>query len=312
MDRWLFDVFYPIRFGQPILGGPETKSAGAAAAASRSFRRSRRPEALEAFRGGPSKWLPSEARGRPEGAILFERPDRSRRGRRATRNGEDLSLSVSIPNCMPSKERKLHSIVERYVERHFNCCVTGREVGSRYVGLADVLGVRDTGGMFHGGIEVIAVEVKRNANNFGKLLGQALGYSLFAHRCYLATRTGRGGFSPEQKEMATKLGVGLIQIKGKKCEEILTSPPHQPIPNLMLTALNNMDVGVCQLCDTPQFHKNWTKRMDEAVAEYKGYYSRRQIKDRKVLFTERKIPYRDRVICRDCIKTLRLVDKPGK
>lgn len=54
-----------------------------------------------------------------------------------------------------------------------------KKVGTSFVGIADVVGVREVGGDVRGDIEVVAVEVKMTPSNFGKILGQALGYSLF-------------------------------------------------------------------------------------------------------------------------------------
>ena len=68
----------------------------------------------------------------------------------------------------------------------FACFKTAQRVGTSFIGIADVVGVRDIGGDVRGDVEVIAVEVKMSPSNFGKILGQALGYSLFGHKCYLA------------------------------------------------------------------------------------------------------------------------------
>lgn len=80
---------------------------------------------------------------------------------------------------------------------------------------------------------MISVEVKLSARNFGKIVGQALGYSLFAHRCYLAAKA---SFSEEQKELANSLGVGLIELQKKynawTCVQVSTSA------NLPLTHIN--------------------------------------------------------------------------
>src|SRR2546427_11931699 len=101
-----------------------------------------------------------------------------------------------------------------------------RRKGPQAVGYADVLGIRDIGSVLTGDIELIAVEVKLERDNFGKKLGQALGYSLFAHKCYLAIRMKRDDrFSFEEREMANRLGVGLIDIRGtgrKQCREALS------------------------------------------------------------------------------------------
>jgi len=113
------------------------------------------------------------------------------------------------------------------------------------------LGIRDVGGRFCGDIEVITIEVKTSRYNFAKSLGQALGYSLFAHKCYLAILLRYSErYSPEEKEMASQLGFGLIEIRTGKCTEILTSAPHRPINTLLLRALDSVDYGKCSICRT--------------------------------------------------------------
>jgi len=98
-------------------------------------------------------------------------------------------------------ESVLYPSVEKLLRSDaFGCFKTGQRVGTLFVGIADVVGVREIGVDVRGDIEVIAAEVKTSSSQFGKNLGQALGYSLFAHKCYLAVRfKDDQHFSLEQK-----------------------------------------------------------------------------------------------------------------
>lgn len=174
------------------------------------------------------------------------------------------------------------------------------------MGYADVVGVRDVGGEYSENIQVIAVEVKSSRYGFAKNLGQALGYSLFAHRCYLAIPLRYNEkFALEEEEMATRLGVGLIAIKGSECREILTSPEHQPIDSLMVKILDwGMSYGRCNICGTLMPIKGWTESLKKAVNQEKAFYYGKWVEDRPILFTKRH--WRWVVVCNDCIENLKL------
>jgi len=59
------------------------------------------------------------------------------------------------------KEASLYPYVEDFLKSTAcQCCKTAKRVGTSFVGIADVIGVRDIGGDICGDIEVIAVEVK--------------------------------------------------------------------------------------------------------------------------------------------------------
>ena len=216
------------------------------------------------------------------------------------------------------KEETLYPYVKSFLEDDFECFVAFTKKGPKDVGFADIFGVRDIGGQYCGDIEVIAVEVKLWSSNFGKSLGQALGYSLFAHKCYLAVKFSRtnDAFSLEEKEMANRLGVGLIGIRKYygvwKCKEILSSSQHTPMQTLLLKTLDRLGYNKCSICGSlfgPA--KKWTKKQKEATPEKHFYYSyllKDGKKTRKPLFTTSENNFdRYTMICSECLKRLRLV-----
>lgn len=157
-------------------------------------------------------------------------------------------------------EREYYPTIKGYIKDHFNCIGVKTGSGGRGylgLGLADVLGAYDTSSDFHSDIETIVVEVKTKTGSFGKSLGQALGYSIYGERCYLAvTFSENDGFTEEQKYFADHLGVGLIEIptneNGDPIEsEIdlkLSSKKHEPISSLKLYVLNKLGISQCSLC----------------------------------------------------------------
>lgn len=145
-------------------------------------------------------------------------------------------------------EKEYYPLVARWLKRHFSCFKLAVNKGLRF-GRIDVIGIRDIGGDFSGEVETIAVEVKRGAAPFVNACGQAFGYSVYANRVYLADlREER--FTQDETFIASNLGIGLIQIKGKKCAEVLSSPFYRPIPKLQLRLFEALRLGKCQLCDS--------------------------------------------------------------
>lgn len=200
-----------------------------------------------------------------------------------------------------------YKYVEKFLKEKMDCFDTFQKTGPKYVGYADVIGIRDVGGSHCGDIELIAVEVKPSRYNFAKLLGQALGYSLFAHKCYLAvvlryTDT----YTLEEKEMATRLGVGLLEIRGGECSEVLISAHHDPINSLMLRTLDYVGYGRCNICGTlVQADLGWTMDLKKA-GKGKTFYYIKSVTDRQVLFTGQKRVSRYVTVCSDCVQKLKL------
>ena len=135
------------------------------------------------------------------------------------------------------------------------------------------------------------VEVKLSTSNFGKLLEQALGYSLFAHKCYLAIpMRRREWFTSEQRELATRLGVGLIEIRGRRamqCAEVLSSQYHERIDALTLRALWNMNYFMCALCGTMTAARGgqFTTKVRDAIRNRKMLYFNKLMLDGKRIRT---------------------------
>lgn len=116
------------------------------------------------------------------------------------------------------------------MKKQFLCFKTAVDSGLRHSRI-DVFGIRDIGGDLTGEVETIAIEVKRGSAPFATASGQTYGYKVYVNRVYLADwRT--EPFSHEELSIAGNLGIGLVQIRGNRCIEVLTSPRYEPIPKL--------------------------------------------------------------------------------
>ncbi len=190
----------------------------------------------------------------------------------------------------------------------------------RYVGAADVLGVKDIGGVLSSDFEVVAVEVKKTKASFGKSLGQALGYSLFSHKCYLAIPSKKNEelFSIDDREIASHLGVGLIEIdvSEDQCYEIVTSKPHKPIETILFHTLNNLGLIKCSICGTLKerdYYDDYPKKVGIDFYYYDsvfdGEYDEEKERVKKVkrplLYTKEKYPRRLIFICKNCVEKLK-------
>ena len=119
-------------------------------------------------------------------------------------------------------EKDLYPRVERWVKRCFRCFPTGIDKELKHSRI-DVIGVRDSGGELSGQIEIIAVAVKKGASAFASASGQTLGYRVYANRVYLAD-VRETDFSHDELKIAGHTEIGLIQVKPKRCTEVLSSP----------------------------------------------------------------------------------------
>lgn len=167
------------------------------------------------------------------------------------------------------------------MRKHFLCFKTSINTGLRH-GRIDVVGVRDVGGDLSGDVETISIEVKRGSEAFATASGQALGYKIYANRVYLAD-VRNDSFTHDEIKIASHLGIGLIQIRNKKCQEVLSSPHYQPMTSHNLSLLERLALGRCQICNSffetgkPKgtkkgyFHSYLTREdIDKAVKERKG------------------------------------------
>jgi hypothetical protein len=219
-------------------------------------------------------------------------------------------VSIKIETGYFARESSLYPSVQSFLEKRFRCFRAAPRVGTSFVGIADVVGVRDVGGDVRGDVEVVAVEVKMTTSNFGKIMGQALGYSLFAHKCYLASLVRKNeSFSEEQKELATRLGVGLLEIRrstgGWKCRESLTSGNHDPQGHQLETLLRRgFRLTRCSFCGFFADSSSVTESWYAALRKKKMYLA--WIKaDRDLLFSRRRTTDWRRVyLCSDCVNEL--------
>jgi hypothetical protein len=209
----------------------------------------------------------------------------------------------------------LYPYVESWVKRRFKCFVTGQNTGIRF-GRIDVVGVRDTGGVFSGSTEVISVEVKGGNQPFATAAGQAHGYSVYAERCYLAdVRSAAATFSDDELEIASRLGIGLLRIAGKRVYEVLSAPTGSPIERLQLQVVSKLGYAPCTVCgslfrygDTPSNEARIRRynqagaALTKAVEEEKGLvYWLGDVADRSPTRTSSGYIYHRRYICRDCV-----------
>jgi hypothetical protein len=212
-------------------------------------------------------------------------------------------------------ERALYPAVERWLRRHFGCFRTAVNKGLRHSRI-DIIGVRDTGGDLSGEVETIAVEVKRGSFPFANGCGQTLGYNVYANRVYLADLREKP-FAPDEVQIASHLGIGLIQIRSGKCLEVISSPVYKPIQKLNLRLLETLRLGRCQLCDSVfsigdpsgsnnRFSNLARENLRKAIASEKGLmFWNREVAKRKHQLRLRVSPdgttYERRFICPDCV-----------
>jgi hypothetical protein len=106
-------------------------------------------------------------------------------------------------------EAVYYRTVKTWLRKEKGCFYASSNCGTKRA-RADVVGIHHIGGDLATTYELIAVEVKTD-EPFFKSISQAAGYSIFAHRCYLADyEPGDNDFTSEQVEIALSLGVGLF------------------------------------------------------------------------------------------------------
>jgi len=201
------------------------------------------------------------------------------------------------------KESKLWPIVEKFTKQHFRCFKTGINKGLQNFGTVDIIGIKRIIKDVGSSNEIIAIEVKTESSKFCKKVGQALGYSIFANRCYLAVYfNGKDKFTDDQKNIANKLGVGLIEIRGKKCKEVLTSPYYQTLESLSLPFIWRLHIVKCQICNIFFDVKNLSRNFTKSVNNDKSYVYWLENLSKELKEDKRTQIYQRRYICSDCIK----------
>jgi hypothetical protein len=201
---------------------------------------------------------------------------------------------------MKIKEKELHPTVVNFLkdENGMKCFDSRMNIGHGHIGFSDAYGIKDIGGKFNSNVIGISVEVKTSNSKFGKIIGQALGYSLFAHRCYLAIPQ---PFNEEHIEMANRLGVGLIEIKGDSCKVIQTAQPKIPIKDLFLHAVYRLGWCQCAFCrEFFQHNKRWTRKSIDFAKKDKRIYRSKIIKN-NVYFNNENKRY-SVILCSNCLK----------
>lgn len=214
------------------------------------------------------------------------------------------------------KESDLYPRVEKWMKGHFKCFETATNTGLAY-SRPDVVGVRDIGGDLSGEVESIIIEVKRGAAQpFATASGQALGYRVYANRVYLAESRTKP-FTPEEMQIASHLGIGLIWIKARGCSEVLSSPSYDPITRLNRLLLEKLALGHCQLCGSvfrigeksKRFSMLSREKMDRAIEHEKGFmFWNREVADRKRRLGVRNptggSTFERRFVCPDCVSSV--------
>jgi hypothetical protein len=201
------------------------------------------------------------------------------------------------------KEKKLYPIVEKFLKTSMGCYITGIQKGSKDLGQIDVAGIRNIGGRSTNQIEIISVEVKLNNSNIVRKLGEAAAYSVGAHRCYLAIPE---RFREEHKVLASKLGVGLIEIKGKKVLEVLSSPQHTPYEDRSSNLIWSLEGWQCLICKNVS-RGYFSKKAKEVIKDNCDFEQSRNNKN--ILFTTRREKKQWFYVCKDCAK---IINKLGQ
>ena len=146
-------------------------------------------------------------------------------------------------------EKELYESVAKFLQEALGCASTAINTGPRYAQI-DVLGLCGRRSNFGSQTEVIAVEVKRGGTRFLHYVGQAVSYSLYCHRVYLAWEKPDGNcFTQEEIDIASKFGIGLLSIS-TECEIRLaaTSTEFRPEHHRVLEAIDRLKYFQCTIC----------------------------------------------------------------
>jgi hypothetical protein len=116
----------------------------------------------------------------------------------------------------------------------------------------DVTGLRHAGGHLRGDFELITIEVKTSSSQFLTSAGQAAAYGVYADRAYLCCPRADKPFDEDNIDIASHLGIGLIEIgTHQEIERVLAAPLRQPIPRKRQELLSSLGFDVCQICGIP-------------------------------------------------------------
>ena len=224
-------------------------------------------------------------------------------------------LQNEIPH-MPN-ERDLYPHVVAFLQKEFSCISTKVNTGTRYAHI-DVLGLRERRSDFATSTELLAVEVKQGGTRLLNFIGQALAYSLYANRIYLAWQKKNGqSITKEEIDISSKFGVGLLHIsKTAKISLISSSLEFTPERHHFLQALDKLAYFECTMCRATypkerMIQVNQPGPIEPASnPEYLGNFQRAVRARRPALFylfqlaeirqDERVYTHDKRFICKDC------------
>ena len=151
------------------------------------------------------------------------------------------------------KESDLYPAVSKWMESKsdLDCSLTWTNKGVGDV-RPDVIGLRHAGGHLRGEFELVIVEVKKSSKRFLTSAGQTGAYGVYADRAYLCCLRGDKPFDDDDIDIASHLGIGLVEIDGhKKVKRVLAAPARQPIPRKRQELLFSLGFVVCQICGIP-------------------------------------------------------------
>jgi len=215
------------------------------------------------------------------------------------------------------KEISLYNRVAKFAVEQFDCRFMKQQIGT-HLGKIDVAGIQELRGDLESEAEIVAVEVKEERAAFLNSIGQAVAYSIYAHRCYLAVRKRHGSqFSAEELQVAAQFGVGLIEIGAKGMSMRLTSRRFSPESRYVLQIIHRLGLFRCSMCravyeDKDSTGVNQAGKIDlSEKPNYRGQLSRIVAKRRNAkyylyeLHSQRDDPRvyvsDRRYLCKDCV-----------
>ncbi len=171
-----------------------------------------------------------------------------------------------------------------------------------------------------GDFELITIEVKKSSGQFLTSAGQAAAYGVYADSAHLCCPQVDKPFDEDNIDIASHLGIGLIEIgKHQEIERVLAAPLRRPIPRKRQELLESLGFSVCQICGIPYtrsgdsedrnsrkgLKRGSTNAMSDAVKGEMGYvwWLWNWSKDSDRLTTDG-LSYDRRYLCRDCVAGL--------
>lgn len=182
---------------------------------------------------------------------------------------------------MKSKsEARYYPVIRRYLTEKLNCVTwswdgQGNEIVFERRGygrlIVDVYGLCGEDEINSRTVQGYAVEVKRGTERTSfRHIQQAFQYSRIAHRCYLAQPR---EFDDVTVSEASRVGIGLLQIKGTQVKKIAESQQFHPDPDRFLTFVRrSLNIFRCSLCGCYRFRY---KNLENRNSNYTGGHWRK-------------------------------------